>query len=81
MGRHVEAEPLMVLAMGVYGTALGERHPRYVAVLSDLAGLYRDMSRHGEAEPPDRKRLGHNELHDTEGPSAGGASHKPSDLI
>ena len=37
--------------MEIRRTALGERHPDYAASLNNLAGLYRAMGRHAEAEP------------------------------
>jgi hypothetical protein len=58
MGRHAEAEPLYQQAMEIRRTALGERHPDYAASLNNLAGLYRAMGRHAEAESLDRRGSG-----------------------
>jgi tetratricopeptide (TPR) repeat protein len=37
--------------MEIRRTALGEGHPDYATSLNNLAGLYRAMGRHAEAEP------------------------------
>src|SRR5262249_55501743 len=50
LGRHAEAEPLLVKAMEIRRTALGERHPHYASSLNSLAELYRATGRHAETE-------------------------------
>jgi hypothetical protein len=37
--------------MEIYRTALGEGHPHYATSLNNMAEVYRETGRHGEAEP------------------------------
>ena len=58
MGRHAEAEPLYLKSTEIRRPALGEQHPSYATSLNNLAGLYRAMGRHAEAERIAREGFG-----------------------
>jgi tetratricopeptide (TPR) repeat protein len=50
-GQYGDAKPLLLLAVKIRRTALGERHPDYVSSLTNLAKLYFVTGRHVKAEP------------------------------
>jgi tetratricopeptide (TPR) repeat protein len=49
--QYADAEPLLLRAIEIYRSALGEEHPDYATSLSNLAGLRRATGCYGEAEP------------------------------